>query len=163
MAGCATPEPPPPPAPEPPPAAAPAPISSVEPVAPAPKPAPAKPAKTKPKKGDKAGDKVAEKAAEKPADVAAVRSADAGEPVAPPEPVAKAEPEIRGPAWLSKCATKRFDGGAILCDADALLASPSGTIKVYTRDPNLAGPVASGGRIEYRPGLPRRYRLFVLP
>lgn len=155
LVGCATTPEPPPPAPAPEPAPAPAPISSVAPVVPAAKPAPAK-SKTKPKKG-----------AEKPADVAAARAADAATAtpaeVPAPEPLAHAEPEIKGPAWLAKCASKRYEGGVIRCDADSLLANPSGNIKVYARDENLAGPVANGGRIEYRPGLPRRYRLFVFP
>ena len=148
-------------------ATAPAPaISSVEPVVPAAKPAaPAKPAKPKSKKAEKAEkDKAAAAAAAAAAGTTAVAPPKVeGEAALPPAPVAKPEPEIKGPAWLSRCVTKRYEGGAILCDADSLLANPSGNIKVYARDQNLAGPVANGGRIEYRPGLPRRYRLFVFP
>lgn len=148
LAACAT-------APEaPPPAPAPAPvISSVEPIVPAAAPVkPAKPAKPKPVKK-----------ADKPADAAATRAADAAAAPPPPAPVAKIEPPIQGPAWLEKCSSKRKEGGAILCDTDSLLANPSANVKVYAREENLAGPVANGGRIEYRPGLPRRYRLFIVP
>ncbi len=163
LGACATaPEPPPPAPPEP----APAPvISSVEPIVPAAKPAaPAKPAKPKSKKAEKAEkDRAAAAAAAAAGTTAVAPPKVEGETALPTAPVAKPEPEIKGPAWLSRCVTKRYEGGAILCDADSLLANPSGNIKVYARDQNLAGPVANGGRIEYRPGLPRRYRLFVFP
>jgi len=161
LGACATaPEPPPPAPPQPEPAPV---ISSVEPVVPAAKPAPAKPAKPKSKKAEKAEKDKAAAAAAAAGTTAVAPPKVESEAALPPAPAAKPEPEIKGPAWLSRCVTKRYEGGAILCDADSLLANPSGNIKVYARDQNLAGPVANGGRIEYRPGLPRRYRLFVFP
>ena len=48
------------------------------------------------------------------------------------------------------------------CDADRLLARPSATVQVFTRDPALAVRTG-GGDITLRPGLPHRYRFFVLP
>jgi hypothetical protein len=146
------------PAPAPAPEPAPVVVPSVPAFTPPPPPAePVKSAKTKPKpakKTDKSADTVAAPVADAPAlQVAPL----------PPQPVARVEAPIVGPAWLSKCANKRNEGGAILCDSDSLLANPSANVKVYAREENLAGPVANGGRIEYRPGLPRRYRLFVVP
>ncbi|TVO68480.1 hypothetical protein [Denitromonas ohlonensis] len=82
----------------------------------------------------------------------------------PPKPVIRSAPKptIAGPAWLAKCADIQSAGGAVRCDADSLLARPSATVQVFTRDPALAVK-ASSGDITLRPGLPRRYRFFVLP
>ncbi|MBT0960041.1 hypothetical protein [Denitromonas iodatirespirans] len=77
---------------------------------------------------------------------------------APAAPVAK----IAGPAWLAQCAAVQVAGGVARCDADRLLARPSATVQVFTRDPALAVKSADGD-ITLRPGLPHRYRLFVLP
>ncbi|TVO58888.1 hypothetical protein [Denitromonas halophila] len=83
---------------------------------------------------------------------------------ATPAPVTRlaSRPTIAGPAWLAKCATLQSAGGAVRCDADSLLARPSATVQVFTRDPALAVKT-SGGDITLRPGLPHRYRFFVLP
>jgi hypothetical protein len=85
----------------------------------------------------------------------------------PPPPSRPATPKaprpaIAGPAWLAKCADVQSAGGAVRCDADSLLAGPSATVQVFTRDPALATK-GSGGDITLRPGLPHRYRFFVLP
>ena len=162
LAACAT-EPEAPPAAEP---EAAKPISSVEPAVPAEVSAPkaAKPVRPKARRKDK----VAEKAAAEKAQVekAAAEAKPTIEAPATPEsirtePVAKAQ-VIKGPAWLARCAAKRIEGGVILCDADSLLVQPSATVKVYTREPALAGKVASGV-IAFRANLPRRYRLFIVP
>lgn len=83
---------------------------------------------------------------------------------APPPPTQPATPKaaIAGPAWLAKCADLQSAGGAVRCDANSLLARPSATVQVFTRDPALAVK-GNGGDITLRPGLPRRYRFFVLP
>ena len=83
---------------------------------------------------------------------------------APPPPTQPATPKaaIAGPAWLAKCADLQSAGGAVRCDANSLLARPSATVQVLTRDPALAVK-AEGGDITLRPGLPHRYRFFVLP
>ena len=83
---------------------------------------------------------------------------------APPPPTQPATPKaaIAGPAWLAKCADLQSAGGAVRCDANSLLARPSATVQVFTRDPALAVK-AEGGDITLRPGLPHRYRFFVLP
>jgi hypothetical protein len=118
-----------------------------------PPPAPPKPAK-KPKK-------TAKKQQEAPkADTTAIESANLESVALAPK---TAKPAIQGPAWLSRCAAKRVEGGVILCDVDTLIAQPSANVRVFTRDKALAGNVADGGAITYREGLPRRYRLFVVP
>lgn len=63
--------------------------------------------------------------------------------------------------WLQRCASHVEAGGAIQCDADALLAQPSARVQVFVRDPRLVR--TEGGRIQLREGLPRLYRLFVFP
>lgn len=68
-------------------------------------------------------------------------------------------PEIPGPAWLRKCLKVQVAGGVVRCDADLLLAKPSATVQVFTRDP--ARVVA--GQIALRTGLPHVYRLYVVP
>ncbi|WP_341676572.1 hypothetical protein [Niveibacterium sp. SC-1] len=151
---CAT---PPAPAPEPVPEP-PAPEPVVEPAPPppvvvAPPPKPAKPKAKKPKKTEPSAAASAPVASAPPA---------AAVPAAASEPVASAEPAIKGPAWLSRCGSKRLEGGVILCDSDSLIAQPSAAVKVFTRDPALAGKV-SGGEVVLRSGLPRRYRFFVVP
>ncbi|HPR05361.1 MAG TPA: hypothetical protein PLI17_01865 [Denitromonas sp.] len=85
-------------------------------------------------------------------------------PPPPPKPVVRSAPtpKIAGPAWLAQCADVQSAGGAVRCDADSLLARPSATVQVFTRDPALAVK-GNGGDITLRPGLPRRYRFFVLP
>jgi len=87
-------------------------------------------------------------------------------PAPPPEvePAPKASvpakaPEIPGPAWLRKCRQVQMAGGVVRCDADLLLAKPSATVQVFTRDP--ARVVA--GQIALRTGLPHVYRLYVVP
>lgn len=122
-----------------------------------------KPVKAKTKPGKKADKSEKAEKPDKPVETALQPVAEASAPVSPPPLEAKPKAPIKGPAWLSKCVTARDEGGAILCDADSLLANPSANVKVYAREEKLAGPVANGGRIEYRPGLPRRYRLFVVP
>lgn len=72
------------------------------------------------------------------------------------------EPRLPGPGWLSQCISRQMEGGVILCDADRLLATPSARVKVFTRDPAAAGRM-SGGSIQVRANLPRRYRFFVVP
>ena len=83
---------------------------------------------------------------------------------APPPPTQPATPKaaIAGPAWLAKCADLQSAGGAVRCDANSLLARPSATVQVFTRDPASAVK-SEGGDITLRPGLPHRYRFFVLP
>lgn len=84
---------------------------------------------------------------------------------APPTPAPAtraAPPPIDGPAWLAQCAEVQVAGGVARCDADRLLARPSATVQVFTRDPALAVRTG-GGDITLRPGLPQRYRFFVLP
>jgi len=140
----------PPPAPEPPP---PEPVVEASAPVVTPPPPPAKPAK-KPKK-------TAKKPQEAPkADTTAIESTNLDAVALAPK---AAEPAIKGPAWLSRCAAKRMEGGVILCDVDTLIAQPSANVRIFTRDKALAGSVADGGAISYREGLPRRYRLFVVP
>jgi hypothetical protein len=72
-----------------------------------------------------------------------------------PAPVVRAPakaPEIPGPAWLRKCLKVQVAGGVVRCDADLLLAKPSATVQVFTRDPARV--------VE---GLPHVYRLYVVP
>lgn len=92
-------------------------------------------------------------------------------PVAPPPaatptpaaPAARIAPLPRsGPAWLAQCTEVQVAGGVARCDADRLLARPSATVQVFTRDPALAVKTGDGD-ITLRPGLPQRYRFFVLP
>ena len=171
LGACATTSELPPPAPEPP-----KPISSVEPVVvpvaslkPAPKPVRQKTRHKTSRANEKA---VADKAAEKAAETPAERSAEPTPPAEPvvatpvepihPAPAARAAP-IKGPAWLARCVSKRMEGGVILCDADSLLVQPSASVKVYTREPALAGKIGNGGQIFLRTSLPRRYRFFVVP
>lgn len=152
--GCVTP--PPAPIPEPP---APAPVVEAAPVAEPPPPAPPKPVKpAKPKTKPKTKALPTEAA---PAAAASTPAATASAPVADPA-LAPPASAIRGPAWLAGCVTRRMEGGVILCDADRLLAQPSARVRVMTRDAALAGNTA-GGPITHRAGLPRRYRLFVVP
>ena len=161
----------PPPAPEPP-----KPISSADPVVvpvASPKLAP-KPVRQKTRrKTSRANEKAqADKAAEKTVETPAEKSAEPPPPAEPvvvtpaesvhPAPVAKAAP-IKGPAWLARCVSKRVEGGVILCEADSLLVQPSASVKVYTREPALAGKIGNGGQIFLRASLPRRYRFFVVP
>jgi len=155
---CAT-----PPAPAPEPVPEPPPPEPVVEVAPPPPvvvaPPPAKP-KPKPKKR-KEPTPAASAPVASALPPAAVPAAAASEPV--PAPAASAEPAIKGPAWLSRCGSKRLEGGVILCDADSLIVKPSAGVKVFTRDPALAGKVGDGGEVVLRSGLPRRYRFFVVP
>ena len=83
-------------------------------------------------------------------------------PPAPAPATRTAPPPIDGPAWLAQCAEVQVAGGVARCDADRLLARPSATVQVFTRDPALAVRTG-GGDITLRPGLPHRYRFFVLP
>ena len=115
----------------------------------APSPVPARPAPRPPRK-------VA--APPVPASPAPAPAAPSPAPAKPDAPVAK----IAGPAWLAQCAAVQVAGGVARCDADRLLARPSATVQVFTRDPALAVKGAEGD-ITLRPGLPHRYRLFVLP
>lgn len=68
-----------------------------------------------------------------------------------------------GPVWLAGCKTRVQSGNAIQCDADSLLVEPSATVRVYTREQTLARKLANGQEIQWREGLPRRYRFYVLP
>ncbi|MCZ4303962.1 hypothetical protein O4G98_04390 [Zoogloeaceae bacterium G21618-S1] len=106
--------------------------------------------------------KAVAKATRKPVVVPAPAPTPAPPPPSRPAIPEAARPAIAGPAWLAKCATIQSAGGAVRCDADSLLARPSATVQVFTRDPALATKGDSGD-ITLRPGLPHRYRFFVLP
>lgn len=80
-------------------------------------------------------------------------------PAPAPEPAPAPAPRIDGPAWLERCQSVQMAGGVVRCDTDLLLAKPSPTVQVFTRDP--ARVVA--GQITLRRGLPRVYRLYVVP
>lgn len=80
--------------------------------------------------------------------------APAPAPAPPP-----AAPDIPGPAWLKRCASVQLAGGIVRCDADLLLAKPSPTVQVFTRDPKRVVE----GQIRLRSGLPRVYRFYVVP
>ncbi|MEZ5628763.1 MAG: hypothetical protein R3E34_14760 [Rhodocyclaceae bacterium] len=104
------------------------------------------------------------KATRKPSPAAPAAPPPAATPTPPtPAPAPRAAPPpIDGPAWLAQCAEVQVAGGVARCDADRLLARPSATVQVFTRDPALAVRTG-GGDITLRPGLPQRYRFFVLP
>jgi len=94
------------------------------------------------------------------------RSVETPAPAPAPEPKPAAKPPeapkaapIPGPAWLQKCQSVQFAGGVVRCDTNLLLAKPSPTVQVFTRDP--ARVVA--GQITLRKGLPYVYRLYVVP
>lgn len=67
-----------------------------------------------------------------------------------------------GPAWLALCNSRQSEGGVIRCDADQLLTQPSPQVKIFTREPAAVG-VGKTGSIQYRAGLPHKYRFFVVP
>lgn len=124
----------------------------------------------------------------KPAPAAASQSAPAGKPgkhpdekpmaVEPRQSVSAASKEApsRGKApgaasvalmkefpWLQSCQKRIEFGGAVQCDVDTLLAQPSARVQVFVREAKLARTFPDGLRIQLREGLPRLYRLFVLP
>ncbi len=140
-----------PPQPEPPPL----PPSVVEALPPAPESLPPQPKLAKPKPIKKAANKKTEEVKQEPVVPASVDVA-----LITPRP---ARQPVKGPAWLAHCASARMEGGVVLCDVDSLIAQPSANVRVFTRNRALAGPVAEGASISYREGLPKRYRLFVVP
>ena len=79
-------------------------------------------------------------------------------PAAAPRPAAPALPS-GSPAWLARCVGVQVAGGIVRCDADGLLAKPSATVQVFTRDPKRV----VRGQIALRAGLPRIYRFYVVP
>jgi len=93
----------------------------------------------------------------------AVREPAKPAPAPTPAPAVKrappSSPAIPGPAWLKKCQSVQLAGGVVRCDADLLLAKPSPTVQVFTRDPKRAVE----GQIRLRSGLPRIYRFYVVP
>ncbi len=115
--------------------------------APAPEEAPPPPEEEPPKPAVRSKPKAVEAPAPAPKPVPAAR------------PAPKPSSRIPGPAWLSKCATAQMAGGVVRCDTDLLIAKPSPTVQVFTRDP--ARVVA--GKILLRKGLPHIYRLYVVP
>ena len=122
-----------------------APAEITPPPAPAPAPEPTPPVAEPPRPAPRS----------KPKAVTAPAPAPAPAPKAAPSP----PPRLPGPAWLNKCAATQVAGGVVRCDTDLLLAKPSPTVQVFTRDP--ARVVA--GQITLRKGLPRVYRLYVVP
>lgn len=76
-----------------------------------------------------------------------------------PTPAETAPADVPGPAWLKRCQSVQVAGGIVRCDADALLAQPSPTVQVFTRDPARA----VAGQIRLRSGLPKVYRFYVVP
>lgn len=127
--------------------------ASARPAPPAPKPRPARPDKDKSSRPDKPGGNAGEPPAE-----------EAPAPATPalvPAPAPAAVP-LAGPAWLSLCVNREMEGGVIRCDADQLLAQPSPQVKIFTREPAAAGH-GKAGSIQFRAGLPRKYRFFVVP
>lgn len=174
VAGCVTHRPAPEPAPV---QSAPAPVAPPPP-APAPpppepeppKPKPVKPAKSKAaKKVENAAPRATESAPAGAHDlmlqtVPAAAPGDSVPQVAPvPAESAKPQAPIKGPAWLSRCMSKRLEGGVILCDANSLLVPPRPGVKVFVSDRTLERTLSDGGQIKYRAGLPRLYRFFVVP
>lgn len=128
-----------------------------------PRPTPTRPAKpAKPTPQTAARGKATPPPAEPSAPPAA---ADAGVATSAP-PVAREASRpapSTGPVWLAGCKTRVQSGNAIQCDADSLLVEPSATVRVYTREQTLARKLANGLEIQWREGLPRRYRFYVLP
>lgn len=176
LGGCATQKAPPPPPAEPAPVVVQsAPVAEPEPVrqpvqeAP-PKPAkpvkPVKPAKVKAGKKDSpppAGESAPAGSDLMLQEVPSAAPASSVPQVVPGAETAKKEVPIKGPAWLKRCATKRLEGGVILCDANYLLVSPGPGVKVFVNDPSLVRTLPGGAKIPYRAGLPRPYRFFVVP
>lgn len=80
-------------------------------------------------------------------------------PAPAPRPAEPAPQAVPGPEWLKKCQSVQLAGGIVRCDADLLLAKPSPTVQVFTRDPERA----VDGQIRLRQGLPRVYRFYVVP
>jgi len=76
-----------------------------------------------------------------------------------PEPVETVPDNLPGPAWLKRCQSVQLAGGIVRCESDTLLAKPSPTVQVFTRDPKRVVE----GQIRLRAGLPRIYRFFVVP
>lgn len=76
-----------------------------------------------------------------------------------PTPAGTAPTDVPGPAWLTRCQSVQVAGGIVRCDADALLAQPSPTVQVFTRDPERV----VAGQIRLRTGLPKVYRFYVVP
>lgn len=76
-----------------------------------------------------------------------------------PTPAGTAPTDVPGPAWLKRCRSVQVAGGIVRCDADALLAQPSPTVQVFTRDPERV----VAGQIRLRSGLPKVYRFYVVP
>jgi hypothetical protein len=96
----------------------------------------------------------------RPTERSAPRPAPAAEPEARPAPAPMPAPvAIPGPAWLKKCLAVQVAGGIVRCDTDLLLAKPSPTVQVFTRDPKRVVP----GQITLRERLPHVYRLYVVP
>ncbi|QID16141.1 hypothetical protein G3580_17665 [Nitrogeniibacter mangrovi] len=83
----------------------------------------------------------------------------APEPVPVPAPASVTKTPLPGPAWLGKCRSAQAAGGVVRCDTDLLLAKPSPTVQVFTRDPARVVP----GQILLRRGLPNVYRMYVVP
>lgn len=140
-------------------------------VLPTPQPAPKPAARSKAKTRAEARAEAAKASAGLPVPPAPALTAEPVPPAAavsapaqsaPQTPPKKAAAPIQGPAWLAACVRRQQSSVGIQCDSDSLLAPPSASVRVYTREPDLAQETP-GGRIRLRESLPNRYRLYVIP
>lgn len=64
-----------------------------------------------------------------------------------------------GPSWTKGCKAVQMQGAVLMCDADALLITPSDKVQVYVRS---TADMPHEGRFIVRESLPMRYRFFLL-